>query len=168
MTKRVRNILAIDPGLHNLGVAVLNSKGDLRFSSVITTSPKDPLPVRFKNIKQRITEFLDFYQPQVMVIEATWQCKNPSLKAVHRVAKLCERQAQTKRINAISVPSVTVRRDLTGYGRSGKRELATVVTSHFPELRIYLRQDKAWKETHFSNLFDAVALGLYFLNRSRK
>jgi Holliday junction resolvasome RuvABC endonuclease subunit len=55
----------------------------------------------------------------------------------------------------------TVRKSLTGDGWASKRELARAVASRFPALRVYLTQDRKWKERYFLNLFDAVALALH-------
>jgi len=34
------------------------------------------------------------------------------------------------------------------------------VVSKYPELKVYLTQDRAWKERFHQNMFDAVALGI--------
>ena len=47
-----------------------------------------------------------------------------------------------------------------GNGKASKREVARVVVSRFPELRVYLTQDRAWKERFHQNMFDAVAVGV--------
>lgn len=38
--------------------------------------------------------------------------------------------------------------------------VARVIVSKFPELKVYLTQDRAWKERYHQNMFDAVALGM--------
>jgi hypothetical protein len=35
----------------------------------------------------------------------------------------------------------------------------------YPELKVYLTQDKAWKERYHQNMFDAVGLGLIVLSK---
>jgi hypothetical protein len=84
---------------------------------------------------------------------------------LHQVSRILRQRIHAKGIRLVIVPAGTVRRQLTGSGWTGKREAAHVVAARFPQLRIYLRQDRSWKERHFLNLFDAVALGLYYLNR---
>lgn len=49
---------------------------------------------------------------------------------------------------------------ICGHGRASKFQVATVVVSKFPELKIYLTQDRAWKERFHQNMFDAVALAM--------
>jgi hypothetical protein len=40
------------------------------------------------------------------------------------------------------------------------KEVARVIVSKYPELKVYLTQDRAWKEFYHQNMFDAVALGI--------
>jgi hypothetical protein len=48
----------------------------------------------------------------------------------------------------------------------GKKDVARIIVSKFPELKVYLTQDRVWKERFHQNMFDAVALGMMALNRS--
>jgi len=34
------------------------------------------------------------------------------------------------------------------------------VVAKYPELKVYLTQDRAWKEKYHQNMFDVVALGM--------
>jgi len=36
--------------------------------------------------------------------------------------------------------------------------MARIIVSKFPELKVYLTQDRAWKEEYHQNMFDAVTL----------
>jgi Holliday junction resolvasome RuvABC endonuclease subunit len=71
------------------------------------------------------------------------------------------RLASSQGITVVSYAPQTVRKALLGNGRVTKRELATAMVVHFPALRIYLTQDRKWKERYFQNMFDAVALAVY-------
>jgi hypothetical protein len=55
-----------------------------------------------------------------------------------------------------------VRKHLIGNGWASKEEVARAIARRFPQLRIYLSQDRRWKERYWHNLFDAVALGLHY------
>lgn len=54
----------------------------------------------------------------------------------------------------------TVRKYVCGNGQASKMEVAQVIVSRYPELRVYLKQDKKWKFKYHANMFDALALGL--------
>jgi Holliday junction resolvasome RuvABC endonuclease subunit len=53
-----------------------------------------------------------------------------------------------------------VKKFICGNGHADKMQVATVVVSKFPELKVYLTQDRAWKERFHQNMFDAVALAV--------
>jgi hypothetical protein len=42
--------------------------------------------------------------------------------------------------------------------------VARIIVARFPELKVNLTQDRAWKERYHQNMFDAVALGMMVLN----
>ena len=44
------------------------------------------------------------------------------------------------------------------------REVAKVICCRYPELNIYLTQDRKWKVKYWQNCFDAIALGLCYLS----
>lgn len=166
-TTPMNNILAIDPGLSALGVAVLSDGGQLRHVAVLTTLSSDNLPDRFRKLTGAFNELLTLYRPHLILMEATWRNRNQSLGRVHRVAQLCRRQAAVQGVTVLTVSAGTVRRHHTGSGWASKRELAQVLCHRYQELRIYLRQDRAWKERHFQNIFDALGLALFHLDTMR-
>lgn len=167
MTMLNRPILALDPGLRALGVAVLTTRGQLRHAAVLTAPRRLTLGRRLGILRTQLADLLGTYRPRLVVIEATWRNRNASLALAHRTGLLCRRLARNRGIPVQHVPSTTVRRALLGHGWAGKRDTALLVASRFPELRLYLRQDRAWKERHFQNLFDAAALGLYVLEAGK-
>ncbi len=65
-----------------------------------------------------------------------------------------------KGLSVVSYAPSTVKKHICGNGRASKKELSKVIVSKYPELKVYLTQDRAWKEEYHQNMFDAVALGL--------
>lgn len=61
----------------------------------------------------------------------------------------------------------TVKKFICGNGRASKLEVARVVVSIYPQLKVFLTQDRAWKERFHQNMFDAVALGLMASNTKK-
>jgi Holliday junction resolvasome RuvABC endonuclease subunit len=155
-------ILAVDPGLRAMGVAVLGRRDHLRFAMVLGAPRNGPLNARLRTLGHRVDEILGLYSPRVMVLEATWPSRNDSIARLHRVAMLCKRRARNQRIGTVSIPSGTVRRLILGDGNGSKRDIARVVSAHYPELRPYFYRDRSWREKHFQNLFDAVAIALAY------
>lgn len=155
-------ILAIDPGLRAMGVAVFAGAHRLRQTLVVTTGAREPTARRLRRVREQLQEVFAYHKPDLVLMEATWPSKNRSLAIVHRVSRLCTRMCRDRRVRVVTVPTATVRKAILGYGKAGKTELAAFVASVYPELRIYLHQDEVWKERHFRNLFDAVALGVWY------
>jgi len=154
-------ILAIDPGVRKLGLAVATREGSLLLYEVLSTNAVRGLPKRLKDLEAAIDDRLKRYRPNLVLLERTWPTSCPPLAAARRVALVCRRLAVNRRIPVSEVHVKEVRRRVVGFGWATKLETAQVVASFYPELQLYLRQDRAWKERHFQNLFDAVALLLY-------
>jgi Holliday junction resolvasome RuvABC endonuclease subunit len=68
--------------------------------------------------------------------------------------------ARRKKLTFVSYAPSTIKKFTCGNGRADKKQVATVVVSRFPELKVFLSQDRAWKERFHQNMFDAVALGI--------
>jgi Holliday junction resolvasome RuvABC endonuclease subunit len=54
----------------------------------------------------------------------------------------------------------TVKKFVCGNGHASKEQVAKVIISRYPELKVYLTQDRVWKEKYHRNMFDAVAVAL--------
>lgn len=160
-----KTILAIDPGLRDLGYAVLRGK-------VLVDSGVYPL--RFLPSRNRptaavveITDWVTHFQPAVIVLEATHPNRVRSLHRLELLARRVRSIAAKSGIPVVSYAPQTVRKSLVGHGWANKRQTAEVVAVRLPALRIYLTQDRRWKETHFQNMFDAVALALHHQTTAR-
>lgn len=152
-------ILAVDPGLRAMGVAVLSNEGALRHAGVLT-SPRDPSTAqRIRTIADQFAELVALYRPRRIALEAAYASRNRSLALVHQVVRACLRRA--RRIPVAEIPSGTIRRRLLGFGRGSKRDVAQAVVSRYPQLRVYAAgSQRTWRERHFEHLIDAVAVGL--------
>lgn len=155
-------ILGLDPGLRALGAAVLSPLGRILTTRVLRSLTKEPLGKRLQHLTLDVDQLLDQYRPGVVVLEQTWPTRNRALRPVRRMANRCRRLAARRRIPVIEVPVSTVRQVVAGNGWASKLETAQVVAAQFPELQLYLRQTRVWKTRHFLNLFDAVALTLWY------
>src|SRR5262249_49796688 len=68
--------------------------------------------------------------------------------------------ARRRRLAFVSYAPSTVKKFICGNGHASKKQVATVVVSKYPELKVFLTQDRAWKERFHENMFDALALGI--------
>ena len=158
MPNNVSTIFAVDPGTRELGVAVL-SNGELLFYGVKTvTDRRNPLIV-LETISGCIRNLLEKYRPANLAIEKMFVTqKNSALLVV--VAEQVKAVARETNLPIYEYAPTTVRKRLCQSGRATKRETAEVLSIRFPELNRYYHRTKAWELDYYSNLFDAVAVGV--------
>lgn len=159
MRKTPKTILALDPGLRDLGYAVLSGR-ELVTSGVLTLRTVTP-GRRLKTIQESLVTWIRAYRPRTLVLEHIPQRPLDSLAGLPALGRLLRRLARAQRIPVASYSAKTVRRDVVGDGWAGKREVAKAIASRFPELRVHLTHDRKWKERYWQNMFDAVALALH-------
>ena len=157
--KKNNRILAIDPGTHYMGVAVLDGK-KLSYYGVKTLarrkSPHDTLTEGRKLIR----ELIDDFEPRTLAVEKTFFANNRNSTLLNIFADEIVAIGKRKRLKVILLAANVVRKELCGNGWATKREVAQEVCHRFPELVPYLSSDRRWKEEFYLNMFDAVALGI--------
>jgi Holliday junction resolvasome RuvABC endonuclease subunit len=152
-------ILAIDPGLRDLGYAVLAGR---RLVARDVIALRDvPRHRRLQEAKDRVAALARAHRPGAIVVERTYRHPVPWLNDLHRITKAAKHLASRRGIDFATYAPQTVRRSVEGHGWATKVETALAVVHRFPQLRVFLTQDKRWKERHFLNMFDAVALALH-------
>lgn len=164
MSKTTERILAIDPGLRELGFAVVERQRLI--AAGVRPLRLLPREKRRSEARRLVRGWLRAHKPDALVIEATYGHPVPWLAELSRVAKSVEREAKRSRLSVVRYAPQAVRKTVAGYGRATKRETAEVIVSRFPGLRVYLTQDRKWKERYWLNLFDAVALALHHQGRA--
>ena len=154
---RSKTILAVDPGLRDLGYAVLSGKR-LLTASVL---PLRSVPRRRKlgTIRESLLGWIRAYRPRTLVLEHIPE--HPLDAGLPALGRLLRRMARERRLGLASYSARTVRGSVVGYGWAGKREVAEALSARFPELRVNLTHDRKWKEAYWQNMFDAVALALH-------
>lgn len=155
-----RTILAIDPGITHVGFAVLRGAG--LATAGVHVVQAGGTAARHREVRNITAEWLRDFKPSAVVIEATYHHQQQVFEALHRTARAIESLVREHHVPIESVSVRTVRRTLAGNGNATKRELATAMTILYPSLRVYLRQSRRWKDKYFSNLFDAVALAVFY------
>ena len=159
MLKKNQKILAIDPGTREMGIAFLD-KGKLVYHGVKTfkrgRSPHETLREGRKTILRLIRDF----KPQVFVVEKSFFAKNRNASLLNVFIDEMMSIAKRNGLRVLSFAPCTLKKFICGYGRANKLDVARVIVSKYPELKVYLTQDRLWKERFHRNMFDAVALGI--------
>ncbi len=159
MFQKNQKILAIDPGTREMGIAFLD-KGKLVYHGVKTfkrgRSPHETLREGRKTIIRLIRDF----KPQVFVVEKSFFAKNRNASLLNVFVNEMMSIAKRNELKVLSFAPCTLKKFICGYGRASKEDVARVIVAKYPELKVYLTQDRAWKEKFHQNMFDAVALGM--------
>ncbi len=159
MRKAPDTILALDPGLRDLGYAVLH--GRRLVTSGVLGLRRTPKDERLATARRHVQSWLSTHQPDVVVVEKTYQHPVPWLDQLHQLSRSA-RNLATRRHAAFTMYSPQrVRATVAGNGKAKKPEVAIAVAHRFPSLRVYLTQDRRWKERYWQNMFDAIALALH-------
>jgi Holliday junction resolvasome RuvABC endonuclease subunit len=152
-------ILALDPGLRDLGYAVLSGK-KLVTSGVLTLRTVPPSR-RLKTIQNALAVWIRAYRPRTLVLEQIPRRPLDALAGLPALGRRLRRLANHSRLKLAAYSARTVRQTVVGDGWAGKREVAKTLSTRFPELRVHLTHDRKWKEHYWQNMFDAIALALH-------
>lgn len=158
-------ILALDPGLRDLGYAVLH--GALFIDAGVQTFRAVPLARRREHALRALRDWIERYRPQVLVLEAVHKNSLPSFRALWLFFRAVQREARRCGLPVAIYPAQAARKSLLGNGWATKHDAATALAARFPTLRVYLRQKRQWQQTYFHNLFDALALAVHHQAQDR-
>lgn len=159
-----KKILAIDPGTRYMGVALLDG-AELVYHGVSVINDKSPNE-KLKEGRKIILRMIRDFSPQVLVVEKSFFGNNCHSSLLDVFVDEIKAIGIRKGLRVISYAPNTVRKFICGDGWADKKALSEVVVSRYPGLKVYLTQDKAWKERYHQNMFDAVALGLMALGNN--
>jgi crossover junction endodeoxyribonuclease RuvC len=159
MSKTNSKILAIDPGTREMGIAFFD-KGKLIYNGVKTIKggkyPHETLKAGRKIVLRLINDF----KPDILIIEKAFFANNRSASLLNVFVDEIKAIGKRKGFKVKSFAPSTVKKAICGNGRASKKAVARVIVSKYPELKVYLTQDRAWKKEFMFNMFDAVALGM--------
>lgn len=154
-----RRILAIDPGTRLMGIAFLDD-GKLIYHAVKVIAKGQSPQETLQRARDAVTRVIDDLEPNIIAVERTFFSQNRNTALLNVLFDEIRSLSRRKRLAFVSYAPSTIKKFTCGNGRAGKKQVATVVVSKFPELRVYFTQDRAWKERFHQNMFDAVALAI--------
>lgn len=157
--KNEPTILALDPGLRDLGYAVL--RGRRLITGGVLGLRQVSRGERLADARRHVRGWVRIHRPSVVVVEKTYRHPVPWLNDLHRLTLYARGLARRGHLGFATYAPQRVRKTVLGNGKATKREVAVIVATRFPALRVYLTQDRRWKEIYWRNMFDAVALALH-------
>jgi Holliday junction resolvasome RuvABC endonuclease subunit len=159
MSQNNSRILAIDPGTRLMGVALLE-KGQLVYHSVKVVKKGGSPNQTLQNARKAVLRLISDLRPDMLVVEKAFFAKSKNVLLLNVFVDEIKAIARRKGIKIVSFSPSTVKKFICGNGWAEKKDVARAIVSKFPELKVYLTQDRAWKERFHQNMFDAVALGM--------
>ena len=124
--------LGIDPGLNITGYGVVEESGDgcrLVEAGVVRTNRKDPIETRLKCIHDGLSEIIDKYHPDALVLEKIFShYKHPATSILmgHARGVVCL-LCGIYNMPLINYPSTRLKKATVGNGRAGKQQVARMV-----------------------------------------
>jgi crossover junction endodeoxyribonuclease RuvC len=164
MQTQHRRILAIDPGTRLMGIAFLDDRKLIYHSVKVIAKGGSPQQM-LTRARDTVLRLINDLEPRVIAVERTFFSQNRNTALLNVLFDEIRSIARRRRLHFVSYAPSTIKKFICGNGRAGKKEVATVVVSKFPELKVYLTQDRAWKEHFHQNMFDAVALAIMVMTK---
>ena len=159
MPKRNNRILAIDPGTRHMGVALLDG-GRLVYHGVKNISGGGSPHDRLIEARRLVLRLIRDFRPNVLAIEKAFFANNRNVALLNVFVDDIRAIARRKKLTVVGFAPSTVKKWICGNGRANKRQVARVVVAKYPQLGVYMTQDRKWKERYHQNMFDAVAIGM--------
>jgi len=164
MTKR---IIAVDPGTRYWGVTVFRGK-DIEAPMVKVLSTRGSLRKRLAEVKRVFSDLIEKYAPHVLVIEKPFFFWSKQSRFLDVVIEEIKCLAKKEKMKIFEFSPRTARKIVCGNGNAGKKDMAKLICSIYPELRIYLNQNRRYKEIYWGHMFDSAGLGVCLLKKQGK
>lgn len=152
-------VIGIDPGLAETGYGVVKGiglKANLVAYSTVTTSSRDPLPDRLRQIYAEIKQTLQLYRPALMVVEDVFFLKQYPKSGIilGKVSGVILLAGAGLHLPVLEIPVREAKQVLTGNGNSSKQQLEKSVRS-------LLNMDKKITPFHASDGLALALIGLF-------
>jgi len=157
MAKNNEKILAIDPGTRHMGYAFLDKRHLLYYGVKVIKRGKSPHDT-LKEGRKIVLRLINDLKPNVLVVEKTFISNNRSASLLNVFFDEIKAVGRRKGLKVLCFAPSTVKKHVAKDGWANKKEVAKAVATKYPELKVYLSQDRGWKERYHQNMFDAVAL----------
>ncbi|MDP3779321.1 MAG: crossover junction endodeoxyribonuclease RuvC [bacterium] len=153
-------ILAINPGTHNMGYAVLDA-GELLYNRVHTFTRRKTGLSTLAEGRRFVNALIEAFNPTVFVIENAFHTQAERSSLLHALVDEITRVAGQRGLKVFPYTPATVKKAITGVETASTRKVAeTIVRLWYHRLGEYLHTDAPEQDTYWENMFDAVALGV--------
>ncbi|MFA5393808.1 MAG: crossover junction endodeoxyribonuclease RuvC [Candidatus Ratteibacteria bacterium] len=162
-----QRILAIDPGTRYWGIAIFRDN-DLCDSMVKVLKTKGSPRKRLEEVKKIFLSLLNNYAPNVLVLEKPFFFWSKQSRFLDVVVEEVKSLARKNKMKVYEYSPRTARKIVCGDGNASKKDTARFLTTVYPDLHIWLNQDRRYKELYWGHMFDAVGLGVCYLKKTKE
>ena len=159
MHRRNNKILAIDPGTRKMGFALLDGER-LVYHGVKDFRWQDSPHAKLGQARRFVLRLIEDFDPGTLAMEKAFFANNRTAATLNALADEIRCLAKKRKLQIVALHPSTVKKAICGNGHASKRQVANAVVAEYPELKVFLTQDREWKERFHQNMFDAVALGI--------
>ncbi len=138
---------------------------DIVVSVVKVLSTKGSPRKRLEEVKRVFSSLINDYAPKVLVIEKPFFFWSKQSRFLDVVIEEIRCLARKRKMKIYEFSPRTARKIVCGNGNATKKDMAKVICSIYPELRIYLNQNRRYKEIYWGHMFDSAGLGVCFLKK---
>lgn len=122
-----------------------------------------------RKVRGVLLKLIDRYQAEAIVVEEPFYAQSRRSKGVRKVTEAIKALAKKRNLRLYSLSPLKVKRHLCPQGKAVRMESAWVIAErYYPWLRREYEKEKArswWRDHYHLRLFNAVALGIYCLDR---
>ena len=161
-----KTIIAIDPGSRYWGVTIFKGR-DIVLPMVKTFPTNGPLSHRLKRAGKAFLSLSDKYVPDILVIEKPFYFWSRQSKYLDKIIEEIKLSAKKRGMKIYEYSPMTVKKVISNEENVDKNDIATIICSIYPDLKMFLNQDKRSKEIYWSHIFGSTGLGICYL-MSRK
>jgi len=148
-----------------MGYAFLDKGCLLYYGVKVIKKKKSPHQI-LKEGRKIVLRLIKDLKPNILVIEKTFIANNKSASLLNVFFDEIKAVGRRKHLKVLCFAPSTVKKHIAKNGWAKKKEVAKAICTKYPELKVYLTQDRGWKERYHQNMFDAVALAEVALSQS--
>ncbi len=162
-----KTIIAVDPGTRYWGVTIFRGE-DIVVSVVKVFSTKGSSRKRLSEIKRVFSSLIEDYTPDILVIEKPFFFWSKQSRLLNVFIEEIKSAARKRKMKIYEFSPRTARKIVCGNGNASKRDMAKIICSIYPELKVRLNQDRRYKEIYWGHAFDSAGLGVCLLKKQGK
>ena len=119
-------------------------------------------PIKNEKLLEKIKEKIDFYHPEVVILENSEGYGSRKSKRVQNIIKLIEEHAKFKSISITKYSRNDIRFVFASFNAHSKYEIAKAISENVKRLPVRLPEKrKSHEPEHYSmTIFDAISLGI--------